>query len=65
MTILRLPKREQNRIWAEVMGVGIVDPVDDLRATNPPSNERLLAELAVYFRDVGYDTKKTLGQDFH
>ncbi len=27
-----------NRIWSEVMGIGIVDPVDDMRATNPPSN---------------------------
>ena len=31
-----------NRVWAELMGRGIVDPVDDLRATNPPSNAPLL-----------------------
>ncbi|MCY2983401.1 MAG: DUF1553 domain-containing protein [Planctomycetota bacterium] len=49
-----------NRIWAEVIGVGIVDPVDDLRATNPPSNEALLTALANHFREVGFDQKKLL-----
>ncbi|MEQ1824663.1 MAG: DUF1549 and DUF1553 domain-containing protein [Pirellula sp.] len=49
-----------NRIWAELMGVGIVDPVDDLRATNPPSNEDLLTALAEHFRSLGYDNKKFL-----
>jgi hypothetical protein len=49
-----------NRIWAEVMGMGIVDPVDDLRATNPPSNEALLSTLADHFREVGFDHKKLL-----
>ena len=29
-----------NRVWADLMGRGLVDPVDDLRATNPPSNRR-------------------------
>ncbi len=49
-----------NRIWAEVIGVGIVDPVDDLRATNPPSNEALISALAKHFREVGFDQKKLL-----
>ncbi len=49
-----------NRIWSEVMGVGIVDPVDDLRATNPPSNAPLLSALASHFREVGFDQKKLL-----
>ncbi len=53
-----------NRIWAEVMGVGIVDPVDDLRATNPPSNEPLLAALESHFREIQYDTKKLLATIF-
>ena len=34
-----------NRVWADLMGRGIVDPVDDLRATNPPSNPALLDAL--------------------
>lgn len=49
-----------NRIWAEVMGRGIVDPVDDLRATNPPSNPELFEALAKHFREVGFDQKKLL-----
>ena len=49
-----------NRIWAEVFGVGIVDPVDDLRATNPPSNDALLSALALHFREVGFDPKELL-----
>jgi len=47
-----------NRIWAELMGRGIVEPVDDLRATNPPSNPALLESLAQDLRDQGYDLKK-------
>ena len=46
-----------NRVWAEIMGRGIVDPVDDLRATNPPSNGPLLDALADDFRRHGYDLK--------
>lgn len=49
-----------NRMWAELMGIGIVDPVDDLRATNPPSNPALLDALAEHFRVVGYDNKRLL-----
>ena len=49
-----------NRIWAEVIGVGIVDPVDDLRATNPPSNAALLSALAIHFRELGFDPKELL-----
>jgi len=46
-----------NRVWAEIMGQGLVDPVDDIRATNPPSNEALLEFLADDFRQHGYDIK--------
>jgi hypothetical protein len=46
-----------NRVWAELMGQGLVEPVDDLRATNPPSNEPLLNFLASDFRQHGYDVK--------
>ena len=34
-----------NRVWSEIMGRGLVDPVDDIRATNPASNEALLDQL--------------------
>jgi hypothetical protein len=49
-----------NRIWADLMGRGIVDPVDDLRTTNPPTNEPLLAALAAEFRAQKYDLKKLI-----
>jgi len=49
-----------NRLWAELTGVGIVDPVDDLRATNPPSNPELLEALADHFRKAGFDNKQLL-----
>ena len=38
-----------NRIWGHVMGRGIVDPVDDFRDSNPPSNPQLLEDLAKQF----------------
>ena len=47
-----------NRIWAELFGKGLVDPVDDLRATNPPSNAELLNALAAEFRRLKFDQKK-------
>jgi hypothetical protein len=49
-----------NRIWAELFGVGIVDPVDDMRATNPPSNPQLLDQLAHFFRASGFNQKELL-----
>ncbi len=49
-----------NRVWADLMGRGLVDPVDDLRATNPPSNPALLAAVADDFRQQGYDLKKLI-----
>ena len=49
-----------NRVWAEIMGHGLVDPVDDIRATNPASNEALLDHLSIEFRQQGYDIKKLI-----
>jgi hypothetical protein len=40
--------------------VGIVDPVDDLRATNPPSNPKLLEALAAHFRGTKFNQKELL-----
>ncbi|WP_373651159.1 DUF1549 domain-containing protein [Schlesneria sp. DSM 10557] len=37
-----------NRTWQQVMGRGIVDPIDDFRATNPPSNPALLKAISEY-----------------
>ncbi len=44
-----------NRIWAYYFGHGLVEPIDDLRATNPAVNEELLDSLAKHLRDVKYD----------
>lgn len=46
-----------NRIWGHLMGRGIVDPVDDFRDSNPPSNAPLLAELAAQFAKNGFSRK--------
>ncbi len=44
-----------NRVWANFFGKGLVDPEDDLRATNPPSDPALLDWLVEDFRANGYD----------
>ena len=44
-----------NRIWANFMGVGLVEAVDDLRVTNPASNEKLLSALAKYLGEQQFD----------
>ena len=49
-----------NRVWADLMGRGLVEPVDDLRATNPPSNAALLEALGKDFEEEGYDLKKLI-----
>ncbi len=46
-----------NRMWKQFMGRGIVEPVDDFRETNPPSNPELLDALADGFVAGGYDLK--------
>ena len=51
---------EVNRIWYHLTGKGIVDPVDDFRDSNPPSNAELLAALANDFRESGFDRKHML-----
>ena len=44
-----------NRLWAHYMGRGLVEPVDDMRATNPASNEPLLDALVQHFIQQKYD----------
>ena len=46
-----------NRVWAHLLGRGIVEPVDDFRETNPPSNPDLLDTLADAFVRDGYRVK--------
>jgi len=46
-----------NRIWGHLMGRGIVDPVDDFRDSNPPSNAPLLDELSKQFVANGFSRR--------
>jgi hypothetical protein len=49
-----------NRYWAWLVGRGLVEPVDDLRGTNPASNPALLDALARDFVEHGFDVKHLL-----
>ncbi len=49
-----------NRVWANFLGVGLVEPIDDLRASNPASNEALLSALARYLIENDYDLKSLM-----
>jgi hypothetical protein len=53
-------KMEINRILSYLFGRGVVEPVDDFRESNLPSNERLLEALAKDFINSGYDRKHIL-----
>ncbi|MFO0978137.1 MAG: DUF1549 and DUF1553 domain-containing protein [Planctomycetaceae bacterium] len=50
-------KSLSNRIWGHVVGKGIVDPVDDFRDSNPPSNPELLNYLADELLKSGYSSR--------
>ena len=47
-----------NRIWYQYFGRGIVEPPDDFRESNPPSNPELLEQLATDMRAQGYSLKR-------
>ena len=47
-----------NRVWEHFFGMGIIDPVDDVRISNPASNPELLAELAKRFTESNYNFKQ-------
>ncbi len=47
-----------NRVWAHYMGVGIIDQVDDIRVSNPPTNPELLAKLGEKLIEYDYDFRK-------
>ncbi len=46
-----------NRVWAHFTGVGIVEPVDDFRVSNPASNPELLEALGQHFTATKYNLK--------
>jgi hypothetical protein len=49
-----------NRIWSYLLGVGLIEPVDDIRAGNPPTNPELLDRLTEEFIQSGFDTQKLI-----
>jgi Protein of unknown function (DUF1549)/Protein of unknown function (DUF1553) len=53
------PRAIMNRMVKHYLGRGLVEPVDDFRVTNPPSNQALLDALAEDFVDNGYHLKHT------
>ncbi|MBT4866908.1 MAG: DUF1553 domain-containing protein, partial [Planctomycetaceae bacterium] len=54
------PRSVTNRIWYHLMGQGIVDPIDDFRDSNLPSNAALLDALAQDFIKHGYRFKPVM-----
>jgi len=49
-----------NRVWAELMGTGVVEPIDDFRGDNPPSHPQLLDYLATEFIGADYDLRSLI-----
>ncbi len=50
-------KSYANRIWGYLTGTGIIEPIDDIRAGNPPTNPELLNYLTDFFIDSGFDVR--------
>jgi len=51
-------KNLANIVWAHFMGKGIIEPVDDVRISNPASNPELLETLGAKFTEYKYDFKR-------
>lgn len=51
----RVAEVQVNRVWFNLMGRGLVDPIDDFRATNPASHPELLDQLTTEFIAQHYD----------
>src|SRR5262249_28991221 len=49
-----------NRVWAYLLGTGLIEPIDDIRAGNPPTNPALLDRLTEESLKVNFDTQKLI-----
>jgi WD40 repeat protein len=49
-----------NRVWAHLMGVGLIEPIDDIRAGNPPTNPELLKRLTDDFIASNFDVRQLI-----
>jgi len=47
-----------NRIWSYLLGVGLIEPIDDIRAGNPPTNPKLLDRMSLEFVKSGYNVQE-------
>lgn len=54
-----------NRTWAHFLGRGLIEPVDDVRSTNPPTNPELLDSLAQQFSGSGFDFQQLIRAIVH
>jgi hypothetical protein len=55
-----LARATVNRLWSHLFGKGIIDPVDDIRSSNPPVNGPLLDALAKHFLEHNFDVRHIL-----
>ena len=53
-------KSYANRLWSYMVGVGIIEPVDDIRAGNPATNAELLDRLAKEFTNSNFDVNQLI-----
>lgn len=51
-----------NRVWGYLMGVGLIEPLDDIRAGNPPSNPELLDDLTKKFVESNFNVRELMRQ---
>jgi WD40 repeat protein len=49
-----------NRVWGYLTGVGLIEPLDDIRAGNPPSNPELLDDLTQKFIESGFNARELM-----
>jgi hypothetical protein len=49
-----------NRLWSYLLGAGVIEPIDDIRAGNPPTNPALLDALTGDFLKSGFDVRHML-----
>ncbi|MEM0968749.1 MAG: DUF1549 domain-containing protein, partial [Verrucomicrobiota bacterium] len=54
-----------NRVWAYLTGTGIIEPIDDIRAGNPPTNPELLDHLTHQFVESGFDVRALIREICH
>ena len=56
----RFAATQANRIWFQLLGQGVVDPIDDFRSTNPASNPELLEAITQEFVSSGYRVRELM-----